>query len=207
MKIDTFWYKKKAIVAGELALIIIAIVIGIVVLTVTVIASKGVEMSVSDTLCKTTNAAKGNLAVGKILMPNFCRVKIGIKIDAEDWSKCDSKYKNDPESCATHQILKLALRCWNMYGRGDLNVANAPLTYGCFEIGKIYGLSENAKIEKKNFLVILNEQKEVCDKFKLCSDSVGWTEGDVITSKGNWEINFYDALGLLMEDYVKLVAM
>ncbi len=143
---------RKGITTTLLAVIIVAIVVGVLIISVfapiaEAVGGPGISQSLTD-LCRFNMHVKNQAPVGtKWAVVNlFCHAQ-SLDIDAGAWKKCDPdealslKKNKDKFNCAKIQIAQLAKTCFYMYGEDTWKLsAHETGKYPCFSFA-IKGLA------------------------------------------------------------------
>ena len=123
---------KKGKMSGKVVGLIVVLITVVVMFILLMLLLTGVfgEEAI-DTMCGffsvTRFTATGPAGMKYGILPDRC-VSRPEDVYPTKWSKCDEKYKDDPNKCAAQQIVDLTERCWKMRGRGESD----PKDIECF---------------------------------------------------------------------------
>ncbi len=119
--------------------IVLPIIAGLFILMIFVQVGGKASGGFGDDLCHMNAGFKNMLWTGlKVVLPLFACKERSVKVDANDFSKCDPgdalgyKGANDLKSCASEQLFGLINRCWYMMGSGNFNFVATADEYNCF---------------------------------------------------------------------------
>ena len=139
--------------------IILAIVIGVIVLTAVVFPVSGAAGGgLSDELCHFNMALRNSLPSGSkfLINPILCsEVNVG-NINANSYDTCPTIYKDNAELCGAYQIAKLADRCLYRGGGRNPELGLQNEFFICFKNIKLRNL-ENNKISEETILNVIGE--------------------------------------------------
>lgn len=153
--------KSGKIEQGVLISIILAIVIGVIVLTAVVFPVSGAAGGgLSDELCHFNMALRSSLPLGSkfLINPILCsEINVG-DIRADAYGKCPIVYKDNAELCGAYQVAELADRCLYRGGGRSPELGVAAEFFICFKNVKVRNLGE-LQISETELLNVIGENR------------------------------------------------